>query len=99
MDAESLKVKNPELLEYCGPTSVGGLITRIASSPLVWTDAKPTVPGWYWWRAPYSHPEMIHLFRITEDSPLIMNRRNGTYMAPNVGQFAGPIPQPEEPRQ
>ena len=63
---------------------------------LTWTEAKPTVPGWYWWRPPYSYPEMIHLFRITEDSPLIMDRRNGIYMAPDVGQFAGPIPQPEE---
>lgn len=21
-----------------------------APPPLVWSDAKPTVPGWYWWR-------------------------------------------------
>lgn len=69
---------------------------RELEAGLTWTDAKPTVPGWYWWRPPYSYPEMIHLFRITEDSPLIMYRRNGTYMAPCVGQFAGPIPAPKE---
>lgn len=65
-----------------------------APPPLAWSDAKPTVPGWYWWRAPYSQPEMILLFRTTDSSPLVMDRRNGTYMTPDVGQFAGPIPPP-----
>ena len=42
MDAESLKVKNPELLEYCGPTSVGGLISRIASESTEQPAMTPT---------------------------------------------------------
>lgn len=71
---------------------------------LPWTDAKPTVPGWYWHRygprdgdAPTVveiaiHPKRAKLMTVwaahsTDDWTELLE-----------GQFAGPIPQPEEPR-
>lgn len=76
------------------------LVARVEASQLAWTDAKPAVPGWYWWRAPYSRPEMVHLFNVSDCPPmLVMDRRNGTYMPPDVGQFAGPIPHPADARK
>lgn len=71
---------------------------------LPWTDAKPTVPGWYWHRygprdgdAPTVveiaiHPKRAKLMTVwaahsTDDWTELLE-----------GQFAGPIPQPEEPK-
>jgi len=64
---------------------------------LAWTDAKPTVPGWYWWRD--SH--------WTE--PIRVIELDGRLGVPGVevgdldplpeGQFAGPIPPPADARE
>ena len=92
MDAESLKVKNLELLEYCGPTSTGGLIMRIANSPLVWTDAKPTVPGWYWYRDELGdHRELWGMLKYPGGETIF----DEGFSHP-LDEFAGPIPAPKE---
>lgn len=104
MDAESLKVKNPELLEYCGPTSAGGLIMRIASSPLVWTDAKPTVPGPFW--VEDGGEEVVTVFEIDGELRVHVPGVRGSINLDEFCRrasgrrlrFAGPIQQPEEPR-
>lgn len=91
MDAESLKVKNPELLEYCGPTSVGGLITRIASeTDLLRRLAEPDIVMvedgyWVYWPTDNKGYLKAHHLRIIAT---LLDEKNSQ----------STIPQPEEPR-
>lgn len=66
--------------------------------PFVWTDVKPTVPGWYWYRESASeHPDSWEIVDY-RDGEII--DEDGFIFHPDefTGQFAGPIPQPEEPK-
>ena len=70
---------------------------------LVWTDAKPTVPGLYLWRfdqfAPMHKWELIVVIRNFTTGKIVQLQSDGTALNGVLsGQFAGPIPQPEEPR-
>lgn len=68
---------------------------------LTWTRERPTAPGWYWWR------EKIHtcpdwIVRVVEiiEYPIgtlyVMGHGLSTRLD---GEWAGPIPQPEETRR
>ena len=62
---------------------------------LAWTDAKPTVPGWYWWkRSPDCAAEVIE---VDIGVRLFAAISGGCVpVADMFGQFAGPIPPPTE---
>lgn len=60
---------------------------------LRWSDEKPTVPGWYWYRESPIHPGHIGTF-ADKYGP----RWLGSPVGLLDGQFAGPIPTPGEPK-
>lgn len=68
-----------------------------APPPLAWTDAKPTVPGWYWFKGPLQKTVKVVEIRTLcdEDDELVIGHPI-RYMplATCFGQFAGPIPLP-----
>lgn len=61
---------------------------------LTWTDAKPTVPGWYWWRRIDEKYDERTVFVDVVDGELKMRIRS--FWQEPFGQFAGPIPVPAE---
>lgn len=70
---------------------------------LTWTTEKPTVLGWYWWKGyERDSAQLIEVFTamIGGYSGLCVQiPRNGMQPIPSVGGFwAGPIPEPQEPR-
>lgn len=66
---------------------------------LEWTTEPPKVPGWYWFKDEYG----IRIARIKHDSRK-MNELYaviggvGNWMSTLHGQWAGPIPEPQEPK-
>ena len=66
---------------------------------LEWTNEPPKVPGWYWFKDEYG----IRIARIKHDSRK-MNELYaviggvGNWMSTLHGQWAGPIPEPREPK-
>lgn len=66
---------------------------------LEWTTEPPKVPGWYWFKNEYG----IRIARIKHDSRK-MNELYaviggvGNWMSMQNGQWAGPIPEPREPK-
>lgn len=67
---------------------------------LEWTDEPPKVPGWYWFKDEYG----IRIAWIKHDSRK-MNELYaviggvGNWMSILHGQWAGPIPEPVEPKE
>lgn len=61
--------------------------TNLAAPPLVWSDAKPTVPGWYWRRDDINQEPCIGYYDPK-------NWFGTEWMRDLPGQFAGPIPPP-----
>ena len=63
-----------------------------------WTDTPPTVPGWYWWRDKYRSVQTM--LRVETDSygTLIAAPPNCSWepVGTIIGQWSGPIPQPED---
>lgn len=55
--------------------------------PLVWTSEPPKVPGWYWYR--HKPSRTIAMINIDVDP---------TEYESLPGQWAGPIPEPREPK-
>ena len=64
-----------------------------------WTDSRPKVPGWYWFKGEYG----IRIAWIKHDSRK-MNELYaviggvGNWMSTLHGQWAGPITEPQEPK-
>ena len=66
---------------------------------LEWTDEPPKVPGWYWFKDEYG----IRIAWIKHDSRKINELYAviggvGNWMSTLHGQWAGPIPEPREPK-
>ena len=89
----------------CGPCSpkvdVEYAIRQWNSIPraLEWTDEPPKVPGWYWFKDEYG----IRIAWIKHDSRKINELYAviggvGNWMSTLHGQWAGPIPEPVEPK-
>lgn len=63
-----------------------------------WTSIPPTVAGWYWWRKrPGKVPSVVEI----EDRDGRLVRTDVDERVPNPGtygqgQWAGPIPEPED---
>jgi hypothetical protein len=53
-----------------------------------WTDDKPTVEGWYFWRINQRYRDPLHWY-VKYIEPDMHNH-------PLNGQYAGPIPEPTE---
>ena len=67
---------------------------------LEWTDEPPKVPGWYWFKDEYG----ISIAWIKHDSRKINELYAviggvGNWMSTLHGQWAGPIPEPREPKE
>ena len=67
---------------------------------LEWTDEPPKVPGWYWFKDEYG----IRIAWIKHDSRKINELYAviggvGNWMSTLHGQWAGPIPEPREPKE
>ena len=67
---------------------------------LEWTDEPPKVPGWYWFKDEYG----IRIAWIKHDSRKINELYAviggvGNWMSTLHGQWAGPIPEPQEPKK
>lgn len=60
-------------------------------TPLAWSDGKPTVPGWYWYRESERHPSIMA--NLTNPTTLWIGDQI-TNVNEHAGQFAGPIPPP-----
>jgi hypothetical protein len=61
-----------------------------------WTPAKPTLPGWYWWRTNTVITRRWVLQGIIHIDGDGYCRHEGEYVSKLDGQWAGPIPSPEE---
>lgn len=62
---------------------------------MTWSSEKPTVDGWYWWRSDYDETPVPVYLRKT----LVTSWGGKERWIENVGgEFAGPIPAPEEGR-
>jgi hypothetical protein len=59
---------------------------------LVWTNEKPTGPGWYWWR---DDMHAACVVRVDDDLLIFLYEE---YLTPDElgGEFAGPIAEPRE---
>ena len=77
---------------------------------LVWTTEKPTEPGWYWARIGHFHPVLDKgvkvLVFVSGNAPFLKVAKAVTEFGMDaevspgaVWQWAGPIPQPEEPTE
>lgn len=69
---------------------------------MTWTDTPPAVPGWYWYRCDPS--ESAVMVRVAIDRYGVTVCRDdedyelAEWIKGDAGpQWAGPIPQPEEP--
>lgn len=65
---------------------------------LTWTRDRPTVPGWYWMRTQSgAFEEIVEVFRRRGD--LYVSEPDDLYpLSGYAGEWAGPLPHPEEPR-
>lgn len=66
---------------------------------LTWTDNRPKVPGWYWFKNEYG----IRTVSLEQDSRkmddlYVSVGGVGMWMSTLHGQWAGPIPEPREPK-
>lgn len=74
---------------------------------LHWTTETPTEPGWYWWRPEKNIvPHMVYVVwestmrSVQKDRMFVLYPHSDVEFAVDErpGQWAGPIPEPEEPR-
>lgn len=67
---------------------------REATKPLVWTKVPPTEPGWYFWRKFPNDESRCHCVWRGSSGTLFVNV---SAVQDCDGEWAGPIPQPQEP--
>ena len=52
-----------------------------------WTNDKPSIEGWYFWRPNSKSTDSLHWYVLYVEDDLLPR---------SSGQWAGPIPEPEE---
>jgi hypothetical protein len=75
----------------------GGAVAQTGGGGMRWTRNKPTVPGWYWWKtyAVMTNQEAgTSIVFVAEDRYCSIE---GDYVENLGGEWAGPLPLPEEP--
>ena len=66
---------------------------------LEWTNEPPKVPGWYWFKTAYgTHIVSVEPDPRKVDDLYICVGGVGNWMSKLHGQWAGPIPEPREPK-
>lgn len=62
-----------------------------------WTREMPTQPGWYWFRfvGPTEEPTVVNV-TVMQGQLLVYDARDQDWMAIDEGEWAGPIPEPED---
>lgn len=69
---------------------------------MTWTTDKPTTPGWYWWIGPLLHQQIVEVMPFENGDAVVFRPFCGEYntrmLSDMQGEWAGPIPQPEERR-
>lgn len=64
-----------------------------------WSTEKPTRPGWYWWRQPYCQDVIVEITlggaKNGKRLYVVTDGDTGE-LASFSGEWAGPIPEPEE---
>lgn len=66
---------------------------------LEWTNEPPKVPGWYWFKTAYrTHIVSVEHDHRKVDDLYICVGSVGIWMSNLHGQWAGPIPEPREPK-
>ena len=76
------------------------LIKALTSTlPVVWTDTKPTEPGWYWYKGLVWGNKVTKMLELCRDplSRSLYSAIWGGYVDMMDGQWAGPINPPEAP--
>lgn len=68
---------------------------------MTWTNEKPKVPGWYWWRSKADAPYIVHLGMVRREiyGPLVLCSdycEDGETPDELGGHWAGPLLPPEE---
>ncbi len=63
-----------------------------------WTSARPTAPGWYWWRYDYSSPYPVICRLVLDEDQHLMERYDGNFLHELVddGEWAGPLQPPAQ---
>jgi hypothetical protein len=56
---------------------------------VIWTNEKPTVPGWYWYRELEGEPEILSIYK--DDGQLLIS---GIGLLEFPGEWAGPLERP-----
>lgn len=71
------------------------ILDEAASPAPVWSNEKPTVPGWYWWRPPIRTRELRQaVVQIEADGYCL---QEGEYVANIGGQWSSlPLEPPQE---
>jgi hypothetical protein len=69
-----------------------------------WTDDKPKVEGWYWHRRidlPHKNEGILHVHKNKKKRMFVWDEMDAKWDTVNHynGQWAGPIPSPEETMQ
>ena len=89
----------------CGYDEVATKVWNAIPRTLRWSNLRPEVEGWYWWRKTrYDDPEIVRVFwkkLFPSDkvilSALFMERIDNVQdIDEMVGDWAGPIPNPKE---
>ncbi len=61
-----------------------------------WTTEKPTAPGWYWYKGA-GYPTILYVYTETFIGSLFVEDPDyGGPVQGYPGEWAGPIPEPEE---
>jgi hypothetical protein len=63
---------------------------------MTWTTNLPKEPGWYWWRSSRQEPAPVKLFQMSNGD--LYSKAGLRVHEFSLGQWAGPIPLPEEPK-
>lgn len=64
--------------------------------PLVWTKKKPTKPGWYFYR---KRDKSVAFGYVESDGEFNQGSFISSYVSSLRGLWAGPIPEPQEPKK
>jgi len=62
---------------------------------LKWTREKPTKDGWYWWRTG-GDCNLRGIVSVCIETDIMVLAGNYKYLSQTTGEWAGPIPVPED---
>ena len=88
-----------EACGLCGPRAHDKILAadRWNGLPrrLKWTREKPTKNGWYWWRTG-GDCNLRGIVSVCIETDIMVLAGSYKYLSQTTGEWAGPIPEPEE---